>query len=109
MAASRVHNGSKLQYLKDYQHYKHEIGCVNCQNLKDELNEIRTELKSIKAIVDLLNQDLASFSKHEHNQKGEESPWITEKQRKNQHPRCSSKESFSEPTSGSIACEFLAQ
>ena len=108
MAASQVHNRSKLQDLKDYQHYKHETGCVNCQNLKDELNEVRTELKSIKATVDLLNQDLASFSTHEHNQKGEDSPWITEKQRKNQHPRCSSKESFSEAISGSTACEFFA-
>jgi hypothetical protein len=96
-----VHNWSRRQDLSVYQQYQHDIGCVDCQKLKDELNEVRTELKSIKEIVNLLNQDLASFSKHKHNLNGVESPWITDKQWKNQHPRRSLKKSSSEST----ACE----
>jgi hypothetical protein len=65
---------------------------------KNELNEVRTELKSVKEIVNLLNQDLASFSKHEHNLNDDESSCITEKQLENQHARPSSKKSSSDST-----------
>ena len=98
MAASKVHNWSMLHDLSVHQQYQYDIGCVDCEKLKNELNEVRTELNSVKEIVNLLNQDLASFSKHEHNLNGEKTPWITDKQWKNQHPRRSSKKSSSDST-----------
>jgi hypothetical protein len=53
--------------------------CVDCLKLKNELNEVRIELKSVKESVNLLNQDLASISVHIRNLHSEESTWITEK------------------------------
>jgi lysophospholipase L1-like esterase len=98
MAASKVHNWSMQHDLSVHQQCQYDIGCVDCQKLKNELNEVRTELKSVKEIVNLLNQDLASFSKHEHNLNGEESPWITDDQWEKQHPRRSSKKNSNEST-----------
>jgi len=98
MATSKVHNWSMLHDLSVHQQYQYDIGCVDCEKLKNELNEVQTELNSVKEIVSLLNQDLASFSKHEHNLNGEKSPWITDKQWENQHPRRSSKKSSSVST-----------
>jgi hypothetical protein len=79
MMAYKVHNWSMLHDLSVHQLCQYDRGCVDCQNLKNELNEVRIELKSVKEIVNLLNQDLALISVHEHNLLGEESTRITDK------------------------------
>jgi len=96
MATNEVCDWSTLHDLSVHQQRQHGRRCVDCQKLKNELTEVRLELKSVKEIVNLLNQDLASSSVYEHNLLGEEPPKSIDTPWEN--PRHSTKTSFSEST-----------
>src|SRR5215471_19025020 len=85
MATSTVCGWSTPHDLSVQQQSQYSVGCIDCQKLKDELNAVRMELISVKEIVNVLNQDLASINVYRHNLFGEElfkssvSPWVNPK------------------------------
>jgi hypothetical protein len=72
--------------------------CADCFKLQSELTEVRMELKSMREIVTLLNNDLASISVHVHNLHGDNLPWISVKQIENRHARRFKNKSYREAT-----------
>ena len=94
MATNKVRDWSRLQALSVHQQRQCYRRCADCQKLEKELNEVRIELKSVKEIVNILNQDLASISVHGHNLLSEEPPKTTDTLWEN--PKHSTKMSFSE-------------
>jgi len=96
MATNKVHDGSRLHVLSVYQQHQDDRRCIDCQKLKNELNEVRIELKSVKEIVNILNQDLASINVHGHNLHREEHPKTTDTSWEN--PKHSTKMRLSEST-----------
>ena len=98
MAAREVNTQNAQCDSNEPQQCEGNKRCADCLKLQSELTEVRIELKSMREIVTLLNNDLASISVHVHNLHGEKVPWILEKPFENRHSRRPINKSYSKAT-----------